>query len=100
MRLRDDGTGFVLWASADDTHHWARKPGAAWPCSTLSGHRFMAVFDTNGLLDLTVDGRDAPDDIDGHELSAIVADLAGEKLPKDHPCWFVAVGQFQEGAAS
>jgi hypothetical protein len=47
------------------------------------------------LLDLTVDGRDAPDDIDGHELSAICADLIGSRIDESHPVWFVTVGQFQ-----
>jgi hypothetical protein len=97
MRLQDNGTGFVLWASANDTRDWASRPGEAWPCSTLAGRRFVACFDENGLLDLSVDGRDAPDDIDGWELSAIVADLAGEKLTRENAAWFVAVGQFADG---
>jgi len=54
----------------------------------------MAVFDTNGLLDLTVDGRNAGD-IDGHEFSAIVADHVRGRLPAEHPCYFVACGQFE-----
>lgn len=94
MRLRDDGNGFCLWVSADETYAWAHRSGASWPCSTLSGHRFLAVFDRNGLCDLTVDGKEAGD-IDGHELSACIADHAARKLPKEHPCYFVAVGQFQ-----
>ena len=85
-----------IWASADDTYDWAHKTGAAWPCSTLSGSRFFAEFDSNGLVDLTVDGRIDTGDIDAHELSCICADLLADKLPKDHPCWLVVVGQFQE----
>lgn len=85
----------LLWASANDTYDWAHRPGASWPCSTLSGHRFFAAFDGNGLCDLTVDGRDAPDDIDGHEFSALCSDLLVEKLPEDHPAHFVAVDQHQ-----
>lgn len=95
MRVKDYGTSVVLWASADDTYRWARKPGAAWPGSTLAGKRFVACFDENGLYDLTVNGRDAGD-IDGHELSAICADFLSEKLPREHPCWLITVGQFQD----
>ncbi len=96
MRITDSGSAVTLWASARDTDDWARKPGAAWPCSTLSGHRFCATFDTNGLLDLTVDGQEAGD-VDGSELSAICADLLAERIDKDHPVYFVAIGQFQGG---
>jgi len=94
MRVQDNGSSIALWASARDTYDWSTRPGSAWPCSTLAGRRFFAYFDTNGLCDLTVNGRDATD-VDSHELSAICADLLGERLSKDHPVWFVAVGQFQ-----
>lgn len=102
MRIADSGSAVTLWASARDTDDWARKPGAAWPCSTLAGHRFCATFDTNGLLDLTIDGRwpgEAAhgDDVDGNELSAICADLLSEQIAKDHPVYFVAIGQFRAG---
>ena len=94
---QDQGTGFTLWASARDTSEWATGY-PSWPCSTLRGHRFRADFDSNGLLDLTIDGRDRGatwDSIDGGELSAIVADLAGDNLDRDNVAWFVAVGQFK-----
>ena len=95
MRIQDNGDSIALWVSANDTYDWAHKTGAAWPCSTLSGHRFAAAFDTNGLCDLTVDGRSEPHgDFDGHEFSAICADMLATKLSSDHPCYFVTVGQF------
>ena len=94
MRVADSGDAVTLWASAADTYDWAHRSGAAWPGSTLSGDRFCATFDTNGLLDLTVNGRDAGD-VDSHELSAICADLLSERIGEDHPVWFVTVGQFQ-----
>lgn len=97
MRIKYNNGDVTVWASAEDTYAWAHKPGARWPCSTLSGRRFAAVFDDNGLCDLTVDGRGAPDDIDGQELSCICADLLRDRLPESHPAWFVAVGQFQDG---
>ena len=72
------------------------RPGSAWLCSSLCNHRFCAGFDTNGLVDLTVDGRTPTEHIDGNELSAICSDLLRDKLSTDHPVYFVTVGQFQE----
>lgn len=97
MRLQDSGNAVTLWVSARDTYDWAHRIGAAWPCSTLSGKRFVATFDTNGLLDLTVNGRYPSEslDIDGNELSAICSDLLRDRIPKDHSVYFVAVGQFE-----
>mgnify|MGYP005829034167 CR=1 FL=1 len=99
MRLQQSQHGFTLWASARDTYDWAHKSGAAWPCSTLAGHRLVAAFDSNGLYDFTLDGRGAAwGSIDGQELSALVCDLAGPKLGRDNAAWDVAVGQFQAEA--
>ena len=90
--------------SANDTYNWAHRSGSSWPGSTLSDHRVLAIFDTNGLVDLAIDGKDAPDWIDGNELSAICADHLNKPLRKwmkkagyEHPIWFVAVGQFLSG---
>lgn len=82
----------ILKLSARDTQNWAERPGAAWPCSTLAGKRFVACFDRNGLCDLTINGRYG--NCDGHELNAITCDFLRHSLPKDHECWFVCVGQF------
>lgn len=70
MRMTED----AIWLSARDTYEWAHRTGASWPCSTLSGHRVFAAFDSNGLCDLTIDGKDG--DCDAHELSAIISDLS------------------------
>lgn len=96
MRLQDNGDSFAIWVSARETQDWATRPGDAWPCSTLAGKRLYAAFDTNGLFDLTVNGRDSVD-IDSHEFNALVSDFAAERLNADHPCYFVAVGQFRAG---
>lgn len=100
MRVKVWESGVALWASANDTYDWAHKPGAAWPCSTLSGKRFSAAFDSNGLVELTVNGRTINGhnyiEVDGSEFSAICADLLREKLPEDHPCYLVCVGQFED----
>lgn len=100
MIFNDSGNGFSIKLSERDISDWVRKPGAAWPCSTLDGKRLTAEYDDNGLLDYTINGRfilfgrDSMD-IDSHEFNAIIADHAKEVLPKDHPCYFVAVGQFE-----
>jgi len=83
-----------LWASTRDTYDWATKTGAAWPCSTLSDRRIFAAFDSNGLYDIAIDGKDDTSDFDVCEFNALCADLLAEKLPKDHPAYLVAVGQF------
>ena len=95
MRIKIYDNGVQLWASANDTYDWARKPGAHWPCSMLANKRVFAEFDCNGLLDYAINGKYC-DDFDVHEFNAMCADMIGEKLPKDHPCHFVVVGQFND----
>jgi hypothetical protein len=70
----------TIWLSAKDTYDWAHRPGAAWPCSTLSGHRLRATIQDDDLVDLTVDGRNDYE-VDGGELDAILADH-GARLPR------------------
>ena len=100
MQVQTTPSQVTIWLSARDTDGWAHKPGAAWPCSVLSGRRLVATLDSNGLCDLTVNGRDSPDDLTGVELSAICADHLAGRLHADHPAYFVAVGQFDQSAAS
>jgi hypothetical protein len=90
FKLSPDGRGYVLWLSARDTYSWAHKPGAAWPCSTLSDRRLVVVCDSNGLCDFTSDGKTAPDDIDGAELCAIVADHLPPAARHLWPVWAAA----------
>lgn len=92
MKIQINPTSVNLWLSANDTDQWANRAGSHWPCSQLSESRVFASFDTNGLCDFTVDGKSA--DVDGNELSAICADHLVLMLPKTHPCYDVAVGQF------
>ena len=94
MRLIDDGTAFTVWVSAGETYSWAKRSGSAWPTSQLAGHRVRATFDTNGLLDYAVDGC-MPDDLDSNEFNALIADHVEGRLPENHPCYFVVVGQFR-----
>lgn len=95
MQLQQDqGTGFTVWLSEVDTFDWPRRAGKAWPCSTLDGKRVRAEFNRNGLVGLKIDGKDAPDDIDAHELNSMLADHLDGKLAQDNVAWFVAVGQF------
>jgi len=102
MRISIQDASFTIWLSASDTWTWAngyrsRSEGhdpECWPCSTIEDKRIRASFDDNGIVDLTVNGRD-DDDIDGSELSCCVADHAASKLSSDHPAYDVAVGQFR-----
>jgi hypothetical protein len=94
MRVKIHDSSIGLWASSSDTYDWAHKIGAEWPCSTLSGKRFFAAFDSNGLCDLSVNGQASDKfDIDSNELSAICSDLLSAKLDHSHPVWLIAVGQ-------
>ena len=97
MQVSISSDQVTLWASANDTYEWAQQPFKRWPCSALSGHRFVATFDRNGLCDLTIDGRqNGGHEVMADELNAICVDLLRGKLPEDHPAWFVTVGQFLE----
>jgi len=96
MKWTDGGSAITVWLSATDTSEWARD----WPCSELAGRRIRADFDTSGLLDFTIDGLHrtgarmwTPVD----EFNAVIADSLRGKLPEDHPCYFVVVGQFNGG---
>lgn len=93
MRKIIHPTGFKLWLSARDTYNWANRAGASWPCSMLADKRVFVEFDRNGLCDLGINGHRT--DCSVHELNAIVSDAIKPYLPKDHPCYDVAVGQFQ-----
>lgn len=86
MRLKDYGDAVTVWLSADETYEWAR----CWPCSSLSGKRLRAEFDSSGLLDYAVNGAYLGD-LDGTELSAIVADHLADRLDPEHPCYTVCV---------
>lgn len=93
MKVKETPHGVTLWLSADDTYRWAHKSGASWPCSTLSGKRLCASFDSKGLCVLTINGRDG--DCDASEFNAITSDHLAAKLSKTNPAYFVAVEQFQ-----
>ncbi len=97
MKTQINPTSVKLWLSANDTYDWAHKAGASWPCSQLSDKRLFVEFDTNGLCDIAIDGK--PDDCDANELNAMVSDYLAAKLPKNHPCYFVVVGQFRNEVA-
>lgn len=96
MRLQDHGTSIGVWISARETSDWARR----WPCSTLRGRRLFAGFDRSGLVELSVDGKDAPDDLDAHEFNACTSDFLARRLKPEHPCYFVTVGQFREASCA
>jgi hypothetical protein len=101
MRIKDNGSNVTIWVSAKDTYEWANEINNVWPCSELSGHRFVATFDSNGLLDLTVNGKEGsgiPNSgyIPVDEFNACCADMLKDRIDKDHPCYFITIGQFSE----
>lgn len=83
MRIQRSEHGTKIWLSANDTYNWAHKPGAAWPCSDLSGRRVFAEFAKNGdLVDLSIDGGRGDQDCSSNELDAIMADHLGSAHPE------------------
>ena len=102
MKLEIEGDSFTIWLSASDTQRWAQGLAptgkiSRWPVSELGGRRVRATFDSSGLLEFLLDGRDISNStiwVPVDEFNAIVADFAETKLPRDHAAWFVAVGQF------
>lgn len=105
MKLEDNGSAFTIWLSAKDTQDWSqglapRGKISRWPVAQLAGRRVKATFDESGLIEFTVDGRDISGArlwVPVDEFNALVADFAETKLSKDHPCYYVAVGQFARG---
>jgi len=81
--------GYTLWLTAAETERWAHKPGAVWPCSTLSGRSVRVDIDSNGLYGLAIGGprSDDPDLGAGGELEALVADHLPAALRHLWPCW-------------
>ena len=93
MRVTVTDRHIKLWISANETYAWARRPGESWPCSQLAGKRVYAEFDSNGLCDMSINGR--LKDCDASEFNALTSDMLRDsgKVPKDHPCYYFAVGQ-------
>ena len=94
MRTHITNSYIKLWGSAEDTYQWAHRLGVSWPCSYLSGKRFTAEFDSNGLCDLSINGK-YPGNCPSDELSAICSDLLLGKIEPSHLLYDVVVGQFQ-----
>lgn len=83
MRVKRDQHGTRAWFSARDTYDWAHKPGARWPCSTLSDRSVFCAFDARGNLeDFAINGGRGSQDCDSHELEAMLADLLGSAHPE------------------
>ena len=94
MRTKIYDNQVMVWLNADETDTWGRK----WPCSGFRGERVFAAFDSNGIYDMTVNGKETydRDDIDGNAFSCCIADHLRHKLNENHPVYEVAVGQFIE----
>jgi hypothetical protein len=87
MRIVKSESGYRMWLSANDTYAWAHKPGTSWPGSDLSGRRAVVTVDSNGLCDLSIDGRNTGNDVSGDELSACVADHLPADCRQFWPTW-------------
>ena len=86
-RLIVNDDTFYLSFGVTDSLEWAKT----WPGSALSGKRGYVEFDSGGLSDAAL-----PRDVPNAELNAFIADMVRDDLPKDHPCYYAAVGQFAE----
>lgn len=74
-----DEDGMAWSASPIVIERWRKE----WPCSTLADV-MCAAFDKGGLIDVEHVGKD---DVDAHELTAIVSSAVREAcLPDTHPC--------------
>lgn len=83
----------AIAADNRQVYNWAHRPGACWPCSTLDDIDAIRVeFDSHGLLDLITPSGSG--DIPADELNAWTSDVLREILPRDHPAYFVTVGQY------
>ncbi len=93
--------GVRIDANQSQLYDWAHRPGASWPCSTLDDlESISAAFDANGLVDLEQDPpydyETGAGEIMGDELNAWSSDVLRDVLPKDHPAYYVTVGQFED----
>lgn len=98
MWIKISDNNVKLWLSARETRRWANGESlrrTIWPCSELSGRRLYAEFDAHGLVDFRINGRLANIGA-GAEFNAITSDFLRPKLPKDHACYSVTVGQFEK----
>ena len=68
-------SGYTMWLSKSDTENWANRPHNSYPCSTVEGKAIVIEVDSNGLC-----GGKNLDNVDSHELEAIVTD----HLPKKY----------------
>lgn len=107
--------GFVFWGTdwisvrgvEYELYEWAQRPGSSWPGAKLPDLQWIeADFDTDGLVDLRSNlsrdrwETDGPDSDEFNAWTSDVIEAAShpglrDVLPKDHPCYFVTVGQFR-----
>ena len=83
-----------LWVSRRETRAWARKEGEAWPCSVTADNSLHVEYDSNGSTEKRLNSGKKKRDIPTHELNAIAFDFLKGRVPIDHPCWYVIIGQF------
>ena len=73
MKQQHANNSHKLWLSTHDTYDWAHKPGAAWPCSFLSGRKlFIGIDDGGNLVDMSIDAGRGDQSCPADELNAIM----------------------------
>jgi hypothetical protein len=97
MKIRITPDTVELWASVTDVDNWMQgfTTGKRWPCSVLQEQRLYASFDACGLSDYTLNGRHGIN-VPAEEFNAFTSDMLRNALPKDHSCYYVIVGQFED----
>ena len=97
MRIQIKENSIKLWLSEDNTTEWVHKSKAQgkWFDSVLLSKRLFAEFNSKGLCRLTINGRFVS--LTGKisdEAKAMTSDWLQVHLSKDHPLYFITVGQF------
>jgi hypothetical protein len=95
LNIKINQNTVVLEVTKNETVNWATEKN--WICSKIAGHDLKAVFDQNGVYELAIDGNVIGGDelhIDEQEFNSFACDHLHDRIPLNHPCYFVAVGQF------
>ena len=85
MRIRGDDNGYTLWLSAHDTSEWANRAGFRGWVNRFRGVRVKVTVDSNGISEVTINGREG--DVPNDELEAIVGDHLPAQFRRLWPIW-------------
>jgi hypothetical protein len=74
-----DKNYYRLTLSSQETEQWSK----CWPCSTIGGKSLTVIVDSNGIESV----NKAMENVDTHELEAIVADFLPKIAQHLWPVW-------------